>query len=111
MSGSGGGGGGGGLDRAQTSCETLTDTTVLNSPNSSVVPSLKKGDVLTLAARPSGNSVIVEARQGNRVAGSITSAIIQRLIECMKQGHEYVAEVLENAQGGACKVFIHHKPK
>lgn len=109
MSGSNNGGWSGGGVEAGPSCETLSQQTVLNSPNRNALRSVKKGDELDVTVNKSGRAPVVHALHNGQVVGSITSAIIQRLVECIEEGHEYVAEVTENVQGGACKVLVRIK--
>jgi hypothetical protein len=97
-----------GLERLGESCETLSQQTTLNSPNKSVLSQLKKGDILDVRVSKSGKAIIVEAVYKGQVAGTITSSIIQKLAECVDQGYEYVAEVVD-IQGGACKVHVRVK--
>jgi len=70
---------------------------------------IKKGDELTVEVRTVGKAVVVQALHDGKVAGSITSSIIQRLAECVEQGYRYVAEVTEDVRGGVCKVHVHVK--
>jgi siroheme synthase (precorrin-2 oxidase/ferrochelatase) len=90
-------------------CATLTQHTTLNSPDKAVLASVKKGDELVIAIKTVGNAIVVQALHKGKVAGSITSSIIQKLAECVEQGYEYVAEVTEEVRGGVCKVRVHVK--
>ena len=110
MSGIGGGGGGGTwVEQQSDDCGKLSQQTTLNSPNRTVVSQLKKGDLLDIQVKAVGKSVVVEALHNGQVAGSVTSSIIQQLVECLEKGYEYVAEVLNDVQGGACRIHIHQK--
>jgi len=90
-------------------CSKLSEVTTLNTPDREVLKEIKKTDELEIRVRRSGNSVIIEAVHKGRVAGTITSSIIQRLAECMEKGFKYVADVIEDVKGGACKVRVHSK--
>lgn len=103
-----GSGGGGWREEPSNSCATLQQQTTLNSPVASVLATLTVGDVLAVRVRKAGVAVVVEAIHKGRTAGSITSSIIQLLAQCVSEGHEYVAEVLD-VQGGACRVQVRHK--
>ncbi len=105
MSGSGGGGGSW-IEPVQDSCETLTSETTLTSPVQNVVAQLAVGDQLDVRVDDVGGTRVVRAVHNGNVAGSITSAVIQRIVECIESGHAYVAEVL-SVQGGACRVRVH----
>jgi hypothetical protein len=106
-----GGGGGGGIDVPSggggSSCESLHEETTLNSANPSVVATLREEDVLTLAARgPRGPLVALTA--AGQEAGSITSALLARILACIAEGHEYIAEV-RKVRGGQVTVEVRHR--
>jgi cysteinyl-tRNA synthetase len=106
MSGSGGGGDSW-REQPKDTCETLSQETTLNSPVKAVVSKLKKGDKLDVRIKKSGNVTVVEALHNGKTAGAITSSIVTRLVECIGEGHKYVADVTD-VNGGACKVHVHH---
>lgn len=91
------------------SCATLSQATILNSPDKNVLAGIKKGDTLAVDVNTSGNAVVVQALHKGKIAGSITSSIIQKLAECVEQGYEYVADVTDDVRGGVCKIRIHVK--
>jgi hypothetical protein len=90
-------------------CAVLSETTSLNSPNGSVISGLKKGDLLDVVVEKQNGVVLVRALRTGKVAGSVTSAIIQRLADCVESGYVYVAEVLEDVKGAVCKVRVRVK--
>jgi len=90
-------------------CGKLSEVTTLNSPNKDVLEMIKKNDVLDITLRRSGKSVIVEAVHAGEVAGTVTSSIIQKLADCIDKGFVYVADVVDEVKGGACKVRVHRK--
>ena len=123
MSGSGGGGGSTPRNRDQPSgllehggtssqegdapldpCDITEDTT-LNSPNRTVLTTLRDGDVLAIELQD-GRRLL--AKHGAQVAGSVTSASHARILQCMQQGRDYEAVVL-SVQGGACRVRLRPK--
>ena len=104
-----GSGGGTWIDQPTDDCARLAQQTTLNSPNRAVVSRLQKGDLLDVRVTKVGKGVVVEALRNGQVAGSITSSIIQRLAECVEKGYEYVAEVIDDVQGGACRIHVHLK--
>lgn len=104
MSGSGSIGGGGGAADATEDCANLFEQTTLNSPNPAVITQLKPGDILALHLQTPRGPVIA-VTDGGDTAGSITSAILARLITCLDAGHQFIALVLA-VQGGACDVEI-----
>ena len=84
----------------------ITEVTTLNSPNRTVLTTLRDGDVLIIELRD-GRRLL--ATHGDKVAGSITSASHARILQCMRQeGREYEAVVL-SVRGGACNVRIQPK--
>jgi hypothetical protein len=102
---SGSGSGGTWVEPVQDSCEKLTSETTLTSPVRDVVSQLAVGDVLDVRVDNVGGTPVVRVVHDGNVAGSITSAVIQRIVECIEKGHAYVAEVL-SVQGGACRVRV-----
>lgn len=103
-----GSGGGTWIDQPGDSCATLSQQTTLNSPNRAVLSQLSKGTELAVSVNKTGKAVTVEALFNGQVAGTITSSIIQHLAECMENGYQYVAEVID-VEGGACRVHIRLK--
>jgi hypothetical protein len=87
------------------SCERLTSDTTLTSPDPAVISQLHDGTLLDVAVDDSGAHPVVRAMYQGQVAGSITSSIIQKLVECIESGHQYVAQVL-SVQGGTCRVRV-----
>lgn len=83
----------------------IIEVTTLNSPNRTVVTTLRDGDVLAIELRDERRLL---AMHGNRVAGSVTSTSHPRILQCMQRGSEYVAIVL-SVRGGACDVRIQPK--
>ncbi len=95
--GSGQGDGGG----ASNPC-MFTEVTILASPNSAVTSSLVEGS--TLAISISGPRVV--AMNGTDIAGSITSARLADIIECINRGQQYMARVIQ-MNGGAITVEVY----
>lgn len=104
MSGHGGGGTGGGEPGPVPSCESLTAKVPLNSPDPKVIGALKPQDILQVRLQKAGGPVLVVTKTG-KVAGSITSTLLARLIRCIEQGFEYEAVVL-SVKGAMCEVQI-----
>lgn len=120
----GGGGGGGGGRRGRGSsiggggvpqkrggtdaCERLHFETALMSPQPAT-STLSVGDVLELRLGQQQNRPIVEVINGSGVLlGTITSAHVTTLIECMQRGHRFVADVIRMLSG-TCRVTVHHQ--
>ena len=83
----------------------ITEVTTLNSPDRTVLATLRDGDALVIALQD-GRRLL--AMHGDRVAGSVTSASHARILQCMQQGREYEA-VVGSVRGGACEVRIQPK--
>lgn len=107
MSGSGGGGGGSTPDDI-VDCASISFKTILNSPNSSVIAQLKPSDILKLKLKSPTGPLVAITKEGKE-AGSITSAMLARLIECITGGHKYIAKVIE-IDGGKCEVHVSAEP-
>ena len=109
MSGSGGGSFGGqfGQDTFELSCEKLTITTQLSSPDPAVVSLLSVGDILFIRQRNHNGLSLTEAIfRDNQVAGGIASPQIQRMRECIALGTAYVAQVI-SINGGQVMVKVY----
>ena len=102
------GSGGGQPPPTADPCEKLTSKTTLTSPVKDVVAQLTKGVELEIELKKSGGARVIQALHRGRLAGSITSTVIQRIAECIEDGHKYVAEVL-SVEGGSCQVLVRHK--
>jgi len=106
MSGSSGGGGGwGSFGDEGVTCEALVIHTQVSSPAPAVVAQLSKGDLLTVEVRQGAGVDIVELKYQGQLAGGLSSAQVVRLIECIRQGTNYRAEV-QDISGGQVKVKV-----
>lgn len=105
MSGGGsGGGGGGGIPDPPSDCARFTKEVVLSSPDPAVISTLANGQILALGFEPESNQRVIQAvTSDSEVAGSVTGE--PSLRNCMVEGFNYVAEVLE-IRGGSCRVRI-----
>lgn len=98
----GSGGKGGGTSRDP--CH-ITELTTLNSPNRTVVTTLRDGDLLDVQLQAGPPRQLVAEHNGT-VAGSITSPKSAQIIQCIsRQGRAYVAEV-RSIRGGLCQVEV-----
>ncbi len=107
MSGGGSIGGSGGGGREPISCETLFVKTALNSPNPEVLLQLREGAVLSIEVR---GRLLVAVTASGEIAGSITSTMMAKILECIKQGYSYVA-IVKKISGGHCDVEIRPRTK
>ena len=83
----------------------ITEVTTLNSPDRTVLATLRDGDVLDIELQE-GRRLL--AKHGTNVAGSVTSASHARILQCMQDGREYEA-VVGSIRSGSCVVRIQPK--
>jgi hypothetical protein len=104
---SGGGGGGGPRRRPIDDCPKVRFDTALMSPQVATA-NLAVGDVMDLRLGQQQNRPIVEAVDSSgALVGTITSAQITELIDCMQRGHRFVADVIQRVPP-TCRVTVHH---
>jgi hypothetical protein len=105
MSGSSNGfsGDGGGHNLA---CEDLVIVTQLASPKARVLQLFTAGSTLQIQEQesPQGQPLIV-ALFNDEVAGSIITPLIFKLLNCIRSGTFYIADVISN-NGGQVKIRI-----
>ncbi len=97
------GDGEGGEEDAADPCD-IVSVTNLNSPNPSVIASLRMGDVLSVRLL-AGPPRILAATRGSQIAGSITSPEMPHIVACILRGVTYDADVL-SVRGGICSVRV-----
>ena len=107
MSGSGGGGSGGGGPDYSSPCDTLRFDSQLSSPQSPVVATLNVGDVLLIVVAQMNGHVVVQVLSNGQPAGGLTGPEATRLRNCIDQGHNYTATVLQIV-GGQVRVRVEH---
>ena len=103
MSGSNGNGGEP-HDPHELDCSALSFNTTLNSPKPEVVAVIEVQQQLEI--RLQGNIVVVGIPGTQDVLGSINHTNTLRLVECMREGYEYVATIRE-IQDGLVRVLVH----
>src|SRR5688572_9757868 len=109
MSGSGGGGGGGGGGIPKSDCATLAFRTALASVVKNVVSQLKKDDELDVELQAKGQRIVIAKTKAGVIAGSITSAHLASLVDCLNKGFAFVAIVLR-VSGATCEVEVRPAP-
>lgn len=77
----------------------------LNSPRPSVVATLNIGDVLNIVLNEATGRPILEVHANVGIAGALTHNGHLLLVECIRQGRQYIAEVTGRA-GGAVDLQI-----
>lgn len=106
MSGSGGGSFFGG-NSPSFDCNLLSIRTQLASPDPAVILTLSRDEILDVVLVSSTGPIQLVTNSG-QIAGAVLPTVISQLIQCISDGHEYIAKVLE-IRGGNCQVLIIHK--
>ena len=108
MSGSGGGNSPSfNIPSQNDSCENIIINTNLASPQAIVIANLTVGNRLNIIAATDQGPI--QALDGNgQIAGNIISREQIRLLNCIRQGTVYVADIIE-IDNGQCQVQIHSK--
>ncbi|WP_417733932.1 hypothetical protein [Roseovarius sp.] len=106
MSGGGGGGGdfrppGGGT---RSSCN-IDEIVPVSSPDPNVVGQIRQGMPLEVVAATNPRRVIVVVQSSGETLGSLTWSGLAKLLQCMEDGHDYVASV-HSVQNGVVQVRI-----
>lgn len=105
MSGSSGGGGGSSFEPVKN-CASISFNTDINSPQEHSMEGLEVQDKLDVVL--SNNTVVVVRQDTGDTLGSVNWSSIARLIECLRDGSEYMA-VVRDIQDGLIKVHISAK--
>jgi len=98
------GGQGGGTAAPEDPCN-IVERTPLNSPNRTVLSTLRVGDILNVVYQPGPPQRLVAEQSPGVIAGSITSPSMLQIIQCIQRGYTYVAEVL-SIRGAICEVMV-----
>ena len=88
------------------SCATLQFDTQLASPKAAVVALLSVGHILDVAFAPTGHQVVIALWNGSE-AGSIVDPRLTQLRNCMGNGEQYQARVLQII-GGQVRLRLYH---
>lgn len=99
-------GSGGGIDRPRNGpdCANLQETTNLNSVDAGVAATIKPNDQLAVSAQTPRGPLLAVTTRGEAV-GSITSASLARILECINQGFHFVA-IVQSITGGRIVVEV-----
>ena len=89
----GSGGGGAGGTAGGDPC-AIFQQAPLNSPRPGVVPTLNVGDVLGIVLNIAGVRPVLEVHAPAGIAGSLTHTGHVQIIDCIRLGNSYVAEVV-----------------
>lgn len=104
--GNGGKGGGGGGGGQPDPCE-IVEITALNSVNRTVLATLRVGDVLDVVFQAGPPQQLLAQTRGQTV-GSITSPSMPQIIQCIRAGHAYEAEI-KSIRGAICQVEVRRR--
>jgi hypothetical protein len=83
----------------------IRERTRLNSPDRTVLSSMRIGDVLRLRLENGPPVVLLADDARGRPAGSITSPMLPQIVQCMRRGRTYEAEV-QALNGAICEIQI-----
>lgn len=89
----------------QQNCADLIIRTQLASPDPAVLADLRVGDILTVRLLSATGPLQAVTHDGN-IAGAILTSDPGLLINCINNGHEYMAKIL-SINGGDCQVSIY----
>lgn len=105
MTGSSGGGSSDTWRDPPSPCAALVIDTQLSSPKPNVIAGIQVGEILDVVMEDlGGTSAVVVLRQG-QVAGGLASPQVNRLRQCIGEGHQYQAKVTD-VQGGQVRVRV-----
>jgi len=90
-----------------TSCATLQFDTQLASPKAQVVSQLSVNAILDIIFAQAGNQQVVSALWNGSEAGGIVDPNLNQLRNCMNQGEQYQARVLQLG-GGQVRLRVYH---
>ncbi|WP_374588719.1 hypothetical protein [Ideonella dechloratans] len=85
---------------------TLIVDTQLSSPKPEVIAGIKVDEILDVAVQDMGGTAAVVVLRQGRIAGGLASPQVNRLRECLAEGHQYQAKVTD-VQGGQVRVRIY----
>lgn len=87
-------------------CESISFNTDVNSPQAEALAGLEVKDKLDVVL---DNYIVVVRRQDTGdLVGTINWSSIARLIECLEEGHAYVA-LIRDIEDGLVKVHVSRK--
>lgn len=88
-------------------CKAIDFITQVSSPKPAIVGRLNVGDVLDIEAHDyQGRTVLVLTSQAELVGG-LASAQAAKILECIVDGHRFVADI-ESVTAGQVRIRVHH---
>jgi hypothetical protein len=83
----------------------IHERTRLNSPDRTLLATMRVGDVLKLRLDNGPPVVLLAVDARGLTAGSVTSPMSPQLVQCMRRGRTYEAEV-QALSGAICEIQI-----
>jgi len=85
-------------------CERINIRANINSPQAEALQELELNNILTVSLQQTPQiSIIVSS--DSHIIGSLTGPSITQLINCIENGHQYSATVVD-LDGGSCVVLV-----
>lgn len=88
-------------------CASIDFTAQVSSPKSTVVAKMNAGDVLDVEAKAYQERTVLILTTKGEIAGGLASPQAAKILECINDGHRYVADV-QLISGGQVRVRVHH---
>lgn len=85
-------------------CATLVFRAQINSPQPAAIASVTAGAILLIQLAPAPQTSVLALHQGQPI-GSITGSRVTSLINCLRNGYLFEAEVV-SIVGGSCTVDV-----
>jgi hypothetical protein len=83
----------------------IVENTIVNSPDRTVLRTVRVNDVLSVRLSPGPPIQLLVETSAGAVLGSLTSASVPQLVNCIGSGFSYSA-IVTSIQGGVCNVQI-----
>lgn len=90
--------------RIASHCD-IVETTELEMLNRTALATVRVGDVLHIELRSGAPPLLVAMAKTGSAVGAINTGTFRQIVECIRFGHEYVAQVLV-LKGALCRVRI-----
>lgn len=88
------------------SCERVAFRAIINSPQPNIVPRLTTGDILDVKLQTTPTITVIAELAGT-VVGALTGTRVNDLVNCIQNGYQYEATVIDIV-GGKCTVDVRH---
>lgn len=88
-------------------CTAVDFATQISSPKPAVVGRLNVGDVLDVEAQTYQERTVLVLTSQSEIVGGLASAQAAKILECIGDGHRFVADV-ESVTAGQVRIRVHH---